>query len=89
MANKTSKKSAKVGRRGDEAAARRGRCEGGQPKAVAKSSARMATNAAAPVLIPGRNPQGARVGRHLFRGRFRVSVTFVVSLGNSSSRIPT
>ena len=61
MANKTSKKSAKVGRRGDKAAAKRVAAKAAKPrKAVAKSSARKPTKAAKPKLLSGGNPQIAK-----------------------------
>jgi hypothetical protein len=60
MANKTSKKSAKVGPPG-KAAARRVAAKAAQPrKSIAKSSARKPTNAAKPKLLSGGNPQIAK-----------------------------
>ena len=61
MAKKTSKKSTKVGRRGDKAAAKRAAANRAKPrKAVAKSSARKPTKAAKPRLLSGGNPQIAK-----------------------------
>ena len=61
MANKTSKKSAKVSRRGDKSAAKRVAAKGAKPRtAVARSSARTPTKAAKPKLLSGGNPQIAK-----------------------------